>query len=103
MIALPTQSASTAYRTLANACVMHALLVFVLWASMFWVNVEFIPVKPWLLLGWLWLIWPAALTLHRERSFLRVGVPVAIGLAALVPCVPTIFALTVWSTHGFAP
>ena len=103
MSASSTQPVSAACRMLAAACILHAVLVFALWAAMFWAHVEFIPAKPWLALGWLWLIWPAVLTMQRERTLLRVGVPLAISLALLVPCVPTIFAFTVWSIGGFAP
>ena len=103
MIASPALLFGTSFRKFALACIGHALIVFALWAAMFWANAEFVPVRPWLVLAWLWLAWPVVLALHPERSFLRVIVPVAIGLVAFAPCATTVFAFTVWLTRGFAP
>ena len=103
MIDLPAQKVSPAFLRLAILSVIHALLVFALWAAMFWANVESIPAKPWLVFAWLWLSWPVALSVHRDRSFFRVAIPVAIGFTALAPCATTIYVLTSWTIWGFAP
>jgi hypothetical protein len=93
----------SSYSALAVACVLHASSVFAFWSAEYWADIDLMPTKAWLVLGWLWLAWPVALSLHRDRSLIRVAVPLSIGFAALAVCIPTIFTLTVWSIGGFAP
>jgi hypothetical protein len=105
MLASATQSAPSAnFRYLAVGAVVHAALVALLWASEIYFDVAVIPGRVWLILSWLWLLWPIVLLLHPDRSPMRVLVPSLIGLGLLAPCVPTIWLFTVWAVGGgFAP
>lgn len=96
-------TANARYRVFMCACVIHALLVFALWAGMFLFDVRLMSGRVWLVLGWSWLVWPALLVFNRGRSFRRVAIPLAISLAALAPCALTLIMLTGWSIFGFAP
>jgi hypothetical protein len=91
------------YRALSVAAVVHALVVLLLWLGVFYAHWDLIPGRWWLLLMWLWLIWPVLLTLHPARTLRRVAVPAALGAALLGPCLPTAYAFTTWVIGGFAP
>jgi hypothetical protein len=90
-------------RLLALLSVSHAALVLVIWWGMS--NADFLPLsgRAWLILAWLWLAWPLILGLHQARSPLLVLIPSVVGALLLAPCVPTIFAFTIWAVRGFAP
>jgi len=81
----------------------HALLVLVSWWAMFYLNVQQFSARAWLLLAWLWVVWPFMLSLHRARSASPMSIALGIGALLLAPCAPTIFAFTVWTVIGFAP
>lgn len=98
-----TTHVSTTYRALAAACILHAATVFTLWATMFLADLDFMSGKLWLVVAWLWFIWPVALFFHRGRTVRRFVVPVLIGAALLVPCLPVFFTFTAWYIYGFAP
>lgn len=98
-----TKDGTNAYRLLAAGCIVHAATVLALWLGVFVAGLNLIPGKLWLLLTWLWVFWPVALLAGKARSFRRVAIPVSLGLAVMVPCIPTIFAFTVWYFRGFAP
>ena len=92
------------YRALAAGCLFHALAVLAVWALILIGNAPiFISGQAWLIMAWLWLFWPLALCVPAPRSLRGIGVPVLIGIAMLVPCVPFVFAFTAWSIYGFAP
>jgi hypothetical protein len=91
------------FHTLVAAAIADALIVLLLWFGIFYANLDLISGHWWLLLFWLWLVWPLLLVLHPVRIFKRVAMPVAIGVALLVPCFPTAFAFTAWTLGGFAP
>jgi len=91
------------FRALAGGAIVHALIVLLLWLGVFHAGLDLIPGRWWLLLFWSWPVWPLLLVLHPVRTFTRVAVPVAIGLALLAPCFPMAFAFTVWTLRGFAP
>jgi len=91
------------FRAQAAAAIVHALIVLLLWLGDFYADLDLIPGRWWLLLFWAWPVWPILLVLHPVRTFKRAAWPVAIGVALLVPCFPTAFALTVWTLGGFAP
>jgi len=103
IVSLGISSTSATFRALGTACVVHALCVFGIWAAVFWVHLDFVPGQLWLALAWLWFVWPVALSLHHDRSPVRVAVPVLLGVALLLPPAPIIFAFTVWFIQGFAP
>lgn len=91
------------FRALAGGAIMHALIVLLVWLSVFYFDLDLVSGQWWLLLFWSWPVWSLLLILHPVRSFKRVAVPVSIGIALLVPCIPTAFAFTVWTLGGFAP
>ena len=91
------------FRALAAAAIAHALIVLFLWFGIFYADLDLIPGRWWLLLFWSWPVWPLLLVLHPVRTIKRVAVPVAIGIALLVPCFPTAFAFTAWALGAFAP
>jgi hypothetical protein len=90
-----------AHRWLAIASVSHAATVFIIWLTA--INHPLIPPKLWIVIGWLWFLWPIVLSFHTGRSLSRVLVPTIIGLAFLAPCLPSLAAFTAWNIHGFAP
>jgi hypothetical protein len=97
-----TNSAIRVYRVLAILAVIHSAAVFSVWL---FARPDVFPLPPlvWVISAWCGLIWPLLLSLHRGRSLLRFAVPVLLGLALLIPCVPLLLAFTAWSIGGFAP
>lgn len=91
------------FRALAGGAIAHALIVLLVWLGVFYADLDFISAPWWLLLFWSWPIWSLLLMFHPVRSFKRVAVPVSIGIALLVPCIPTAFAFTAWTFGNFAP
>ena len=91
------------FRVLASITVAHALVVLLLWLGVFYADVQFISGRVWLVLLWLWLVWPLLLAFHPGRSLRGVAVPLLVGIALIAPCVPTAFAFTAWVIGGFAP
>ena len=91
------------FRVLIAATIVHALIVLLLWLGMFYAHLELISGRWWVLLVWLWFVWPLLLVLNPARTLKSVAVPVYIAVALMVPCIPAAFALTAWSLVGFAP
>jgi hypothetical protein len=91
------------FRALSAGTIVHASIVLLLWLGVFYADLEIISGRWWLLLVWLWLIWPPLLVLHPVQTVKRVAVPVAVGLALMIPCIPTAFSFTAWALGGFAP
>lgn len=91
------------FRALAGGAIVHAFIVLLVWLGVFYADLDLIPGHWWLLLFWLWPVWPFLLILHPVRTLKRVAMPVAIGIALLVPCIPTVLAFTSWTFGGFAP
>lgn len=83
--------------------IAHALVALTVGLVAVVADVYVMPARVWLVVVWLWLVWPLSLALHPERSLKRVAVPSLIGLAILAPCIPMAFAFTAWSIEGFAP
>jgi hypothetical protein len=92
-----------AYSGFAVAAIFHSAIVLLLWLPAMNTGSFLVSPRFWLALGWLWLVWPIILAFHPERSVRRFSVPVVIGIALLIPCVPFLAALTAWSIRGFAP
>jgi hypothetical protein len=90
-------------RLLGLLSIAHAAMVLVDWWGVHYAHFSIFFGRTWLVLAWLWLAWPLILGLHPVRSVSLALVPSAIGGLLLAPCVPTIFALTIWSVRGFAP
>lgn len=97
------RQASLTFSVLAWICVLHALLVLMVWAGEFYVGMAMVSGRTWLIMAWLWLTWPFALALHPAGRRRRVFVPVVIGLILLAPCVGSIFLFTVWALEHTAP
>ena len=89
------------FHRLALLAICHASVVLLLWVGVFNADLQLISERSWLILAWLWLAWPLLLALHPARSLRRVSVPLIIGTVLLIPCAPTMFALTVWAIGGF--
>ncbi|MEH2513575.1 hypothetical protein V1291_004929 [Nitrobacteraceae bacterium AZCC 1564] len=88
-------------RFLPVAAVAHALLVLVAWWAMFSMDVELISARQWLVGAWLWAVWPFILVLHPARSAWPISIALGSSALLLAPCVPTMFAFTVWTFGGF--
>ena len=57
-----------------------------------------------ILLGWLWFIWPIVLLIHPARSLRRWIIPSGIGFLLFMPSLIGIFVMTIWKFgNGFAP
>jgi hypothetical protein len=56
----------------------------------------------WLVLAWLWLLWPVYVFARSRASRITVGA-LLLSVAMIVPTVPTICTFTAWSIGGFAP
>lgn len=91
------------YRVVASVAVGHALVVFLLWLGVFFADVQLISGRVWLILVWLWLVWPILLALYPGRSRRGLAVPLLVGFALIAPCIPTAFVFTAWAIGGFAP
>jgi len=94
---------SSTYRALAASAIVHALLVALIWVGEFYFDISILPSRVWLVLAWLWLIWPVVLFFHPDRSPLRVFVPCLVGLVLLAPCLSTVWPFTAWAIGGIAP
>ena len=91
------------FRVLSATVIAHASIVLMLWLGMFYADLRFISGRWWLLFVWLWPLWSLLLMLHPARTVKHVAVPVVIGIALIMPCVPTALAFSVWALKGFAP
>jgi hypothetical protein len=94
---------SLSFTVFAWICVLHALVVLLVWAGEFYIGMAMISGRTWLALAWLWLVWPFALSLHPAGTRKRVILPVVIGIILLAPCVGSIFLFTVWALERLAP
>jgi hypothetical protein len=99
-MAAGADQAPRGFLALAVAAIAHALLLLGMDNYAEW---NFVSTRCWLLLFWLWPLWPLLLVLHPARTLKRVSAPVVIGIALLVPCIPTAFMFTAWTIFGFAP
>ncbi len=103
MIALVrSHHSSLSFTVFAWICVLHALVVLLVWAGEFYIGMAMISGRTWLALAWLWLVWPFALSLHPAGTRKRVILPVVIGIILLAPCVGSIFLFTVWALERLA-
>ena len=91
------------YHVIAALTIAHALVVSLLWVGVFYFDFIVIAGRAWVILFWLWFIWPAMLLLHPSRSTRRVLWPSLVGIALLAECFPTVWSYTAWSATGFAP
>jgi hypothetical protein len=89
-------------RLLALLAVGHALLVLVAWWQMFYTGVELFSARWWLVFAWLWAAWPFMLLIYPARPLLWTWMALGMGALLLTPCVPTIFAFTVWTIWSSA-
>ena len=92
-----SRHSGVSFRVFAFLTVLHALLVMLIWAGEFYVAVSLISGRAWLILAWLWLVWPFALALHPAGTRRRVIVPLVIGIILLAPCAGSVFLFTVWA------
>lgn len=92
-----SRQSGVSFRAFAFLAVLHALAVLLIWAGEFYVAVSLMSGRAWLILAWLWLVWPFALTLHPAGTRRRVIVPILISIALLAPCAGSIFLFTVWA------
>jgi hypothetical protein len=90
-------------RWLVLLAVGHALLVLVVWWEGFYGRVEWFSARWWLAFAWLWVVWPFVLLFFPARPLWWNWIALGIGALLLSPCVPWIFAFTVWTIWGFAP
>jgi hypothetical protein len=81
----------------------HALLLLAGWWEMFHTHVGLFSARWWLVLAWLWVAWPFVLFVFPARPRLLNWIAVGTGVLFLIPCVPWVFAFTVWTIWGFAP
>lgn len=88
------------FQIMALLCVGHALMVLLLWAVQSFGNMALLAGQVWLVLAWLWLVWPLSLALHPAASPRRIFVPVFIGVVLMAPCMATIFLFTAWALDG---
>jgi hypothetical protein len=94
---------SLSFNVFAWLCALHALVVLLVWAGEFYIGMAMISGRTWLVLAWLWLVWPFVLSLHPAGTRRRVILPVVIGIILLAPCVGSIFLFTVWALERLAP
>jgi hypothetical protein len=90
------------FQILALLCVVHALIVLLLWMVQSFGRMTLMPAQFWLAMAWLWLVWPLLLVLHPAGSPRRIFVPIFIGVVLIAPCMATIFLFTAWALDGTA-
>ena len=78
----------------------HGALALVTGLSIF---LGLVPIWAWLILQWLWFLWPLVLVAHPARSPQGVIVPVGVGLLLVVPNALWLWTYTAWAFNGFAP
>lgn len=83
--AILTRRGTVFFRTLALLCMLHALVVVLLWLEQTFLGVLLVSGKVWVTLAWLWLLWPIALALHPAASRRDVAIPTVVGLVLLAP------------------
>ena len=98
-----SRQSSLTFSVLACVCVLHALVVLLVWAGEFYVGMAMVSGRTWLILAWLWLVWPFVLALHPAGSRRRVLLPIVLGIILLAPCVGSIFLFTVWALEHITP
>ena len=87
------------YRIIASATILHALILMLLIRF----NLPIISGRTWIVLVWLWLLWPIIILIHPARSLRRWLIPVGVGILLFIPCWFEIAAFTAWRINGFAP
>ena len=96
-------SKSLCFYFLACVALVHSAFLFVWWLSATSGDRFRFEGKTWVMLVWLWVVWPVVLALCPGTSLLRWLIVTVIGLAFLLPCAETILVFTLWSLRGFAP
>src|SRR5215831_6431294 len=89
-------------RLIAGAALAHAIFVTSWWWAAMYPHIVPFSVRVWVVVAWLWLVWPLLLLVRRREASRFASVAVLIGAGIIVPCVPTIFTFTAWSINGFA-
>lgn len=88
---------------LALLAIGHALAVFILWWLAMKMDQTLVPAALWLILAWVWVIWPFVLAAQIRRAPIRTLTALGMSALLLAPCAPTVFAFTAWTISGFAP
>jgi hypothetical protein len=98
-----SRQSSLTFSVFAWISVVHALAVLLVWSGEFYVGMAMVSGRTWVILAWLWLVWPFALALHPAGSRRRVLLPIVLGIILLAPCVGSIFLFTVWALERITP
>ena len=85
------------------ACLVHAVLITVLWVLDFRFNVHILSSKVWLGLALMWMLWLPVASLFGLRNLKKWLITGAAGFLILLPTYSTIYTFTVWAVEGFAP
>jgi hypothetical protein len=85
------------YRLLAGATVIHPTILLLIFFS------KITSARIFILLGWVWFLWPIILLIHPARSLRRWFIPVGIGFLLFLPSLFGVFTMTMWKINGFAP
>jgi hypothetical protein len=91
------------FHILACGAIVHSALLFAWWLTSRFDGPFFVSGRTWIVLAWLWAVWPLVLLLHPGASLRRRFIVIGIGLALLVPCAETILIFSCWKIGGFAP
>ena len=72
------------YRILAGAAILHALILML--TIKFNLGMDIISGRTWVVLVWVWFLWPIVILIHPARSLRRWLLPVGVGILLLAPC-----------------
>jgi hypothetical protein len=100
---ISTKSDMSASGWLNIACLLHAILITVLWILDFKFDIHILSAKIWLGIALMWLLWIPAAVLFRPRKLKHSLITGIAGILILMPTYSTIYTFTVWAVGGFAP
>jgi hypothetical protein len=100
---ISTKSDSFALGWLNVACLLHAILITVLWILDFKFNIHILSAKIWLAIALMWLLWIPGAALFRPRKLKDSLITGIAGILILMPTYSTLYTFTVWAAGGFAP
>ncbi len=100
---ISTNSHTFPSRWLNVACLLHAVLITVLWILDFKFNVHILSSKFWLGIALMWMLWVPVAALVRPRNLKNWLITGIAGILILTPTFSTIYTFTVWAVEGFAP
>jgi len=84
------------------ACILHAVVVSLVWFALFISDVDVVRVRTWVQLAALWPAWALAFILPSVDGR-RWAIAMVVGTLVLVPTIPTLYSFASWSAFGFAP